>query len=357
MQVHTENIKKTYGQTVALNDTTFTVEDGEFVTLLGPSGCGKTTFLRTIAGFIQPDHGRVFVGGTDITDLAPHKRGIGMVFQNFALFPHMTVAKNIGYGLKMRGEKKETIRKKVEECLEMVGLSGFEDRYPHQLSGGQQQRIAIARVLAIEPKLMLLDEPFGALDKKLRVQLQVELKKLISRLHVTAMFVTHDQEEALIMSDRIAVMEKGNIVQYASPVEIYDHPKTEFVATFIGNSNMFNGEVKHAEGEEIRIAVSQLEEITCDNLGGLAAGDKVRVMIRPENFSVLPQTAQTEKAMTGKVVFVVHLGSFSEYEIRLENDRIIRANVQRAGGLSSYQLGDIVKVSLVNEQACAVYRA
>ena len=355
MQVQTVDLKKTYEHTVALNDTTFTVEDGEFVTLLGPSGCGKTTFLRMIAGFIKPDHGKVYIGGLDITELPPHKRGIGMVFQNFALFPHMTVAKNVGYGLKMRGEKKDVIKKKVEECLELVGLSGYGDRYPHQLSGGQQQRIAIARVLAIEPKVMLLDEPFGALDKKLRVQLQVELKKLINRLHITAIFVTHDQEEALIMSHRIAVMEKGNVVQYDTPTEIYDHPSSEFVATFIGNSNMVDGKVEALENGKIRIGLKQMMTIECDNLGSFVQGDDVRVLIRPENFELSTTDKNITGPMAGTVIFAVHLGSHSEYEVRLDSGCVIKANIQRVGGISGFQLEDRVRVSLANEQACAVY--
>lgn len=240
--------------------------------------------------------------------------------------------------------------------MELVGLSGYGDRYPHQLSGGQQQRIAIARVLAIEPKVMLLDEPFGALDKKLRVQLQVELKKLINRLHITAVFVTHDQEEALIMSDRIAVMEKGSVVQYDTPTEIYDHPSTEFVATFIGNSNMIDGSVEDARNGRIKVALDRMAVIECENLGSFAKGDKVRVLIRPENLELRAMDTEEAGWMEGKIVFAVHLGSHSEYEVKLDSGCVIKVNIQRVGGISGFSLEERVKVSLVNEQACAVYR-
>lgn len=355
MQVRTQGIRKTYGSTVALNDTTFTVEDGEFVTLLGPSGCGKTTFLRIIAGFIKPGAGRVFIGDADITELQPHKRGIGMVFQNFALFPHMTVGKNVGYGLKVRGTNKAVIAQKVDECLTLVGLAGFQDRYPHQLSGGQQQRVAIARVLAIEPKVLLLDEPFGALDKKLRVQLQVELKKLINKLHITSLFVTHDQEEALIMSDRIAIMEAGNIVQCESPITIYDKPATEFVASFIGSSNILDATVKKLDDEYLTLCTEGAGEITAPHTGSFKAGEAVRVLIRPENFSFTAQEAGAA-AMEGEVVFATHLGSYSDYEVRLSTGLTVKVNEHRSGGLSNHKVGDQVTVYIVNEHACAVYR-
>ena len=356
MQITTKGIRKAYGSTVALNDTDFTVEDGEFVTLLGPSGCGKTTFLRIIAGFIRPDKGSVLIGDTDITELQPHKRGIGMVFQNFALFPHMTVGKNVGYGLRMRGEDKAVIAKKVEECLALVGLEGFEKRYPHQLSGGQQQRVAIARVLAIEPKVLLLDEPFGALDKKLRVQLQIELKKLINRLHITTLFVTHDQEEALIMSDRIAIMEAGNIVQCETPITIYDKPATEFVASFIGNSNLIDARVASMEEGEIRLELEGMGAVVCPNLGGFAPDERARVLIRPENLRLSPEDAEDEGLLPGQVIFATHLGSYSDYEVRLDSQRVVRVNEHRSGGLSNHKVGDKVKVSVVNQHACAVYR-
>lgn len=355
MQISTKGIRKTYEQSRALNETDFTVEDGEFVTLLGPSGCGKTTFLRIIAGFVQPDCGKVFIGDSDITEMPPNKRGIGMVFQNFALFPHMTVEKNVGFGLRMRGVDKAQIAQKVKECLALVGLSGYEHRYPHQISGGQQQRVAIARVLAIEPKVLLLDEPFGALDKKLRVQLQVELKKLVSRLHITSIFVTHDQEEALIMSDRIAIMEAGNIVQYDRPTAIYDHPATEFVASFIGSSNLIEGSVIQAEDEKVSVKMPDLTTIVCPNHFGLKSGDSVKVLVRPENFAL--SAVGTPGTLAGKVAFVTHLGSYSDFEVELQNGKLIKINQPRTGGMVSFSLGDPVGVSIVNEESCAVYRA
>jgi putative spermidine/putrescine transport system ATP-binding protein len=233
-------VTKTFdGKVVAVDQVTLDIAAGEFFSLLGPSGCGKTTSLRMIAGFEMPDSGRVHVGGQDITDVPVHKRDMGMVFQSYALFPHRTVAENVAFGLRMRRIGRAEIERRVKAALGQVALTGLEDRKPSQLSGGQQQRVALARALVIEPPVLLCDEPLGALDRKLRQQMQFELKELQKRLGVTLVFVTHDQEEALAMSDRIAVMSRGRIEQVGSPAEIYERPRTRFVADFIGEINIF----------------------------------------------------------------------------------------------------------------------
>src|SRR5882724_982392 len=237
-----DNVTKTFdGAVVAVDGVTLDIAAGEFFSLLGPSGCGKTTSLRMIAGFETPDSGRVHVGGRDITDLPVHKRDMGMVFQSYALFPHRTVAENVAFGLRMRDVPKPDIERRVEAALALVALTGLEERKPGQLSGGQQQRVALARALVVEPPVLLCDEPLGALDRKLRQQMQFELKELQKRLGVTLVFVTHDQEEALAMSDRIAVMNHGRVEQVGAPTEIYERPRTRFVADFIGEINLLEG--------------------------------------------------------------------------------------------------------------------
>ena len=251
-----EGLEKSFGDTSVLRSLDFTVRRGEFVTLLGPSGCGKTTTLRIIAGLLEPDAGRVLLGGRDITRLAPEKRSVNTVFQNYALFPHMNVEKNISYGLRMRGVKKAEWQPQVKEMLRLVQLEGFEKRMPSELSGGQCQRVAIARALILKPELLLLDEPLGALDLKLRRQMQIELKEIQKRLGIAFVYITHDQEEALNMSDRIAVMRDGRFEQMGSPEEIYEHPATRFTAGFIGQTNLLECRVAdvHAGGLTLEYA-------------------------------------------------------------------------------------------------------
>lgn len=239
-----QNIKKAFGDTEVLKGICLEIYRGEFITLLGSSGCGKTTTLRIIAGLEEADEGSVLLDGEDITHAVPNKRDVNTVFQNYALFPHMTVAENIGYGLKIRRKSKEEIRAKVEEMLSLVQLEGFGDRYPEQLSGGQRQRIAIARAVALEPKVLLLDEPLGALDLKLRRQMQLELKRLQKSLGITFIYITHDQEEAINMSDRIAIMNQGVFEQIGTPNEIYYKPETSYVASFVGDANIYREEGK-----------------------------------------------------------------------------------------------------------------
>ena len=252
------------------------VRDGEFMTLLGPSGCGKTTTLRIIAGLEKPDSGRVFFGDRDVTELKPYERNIGIVFQDYALFPHMTVFKNVAFGLEMRKLPREEIERRVREALELVGLSGLENRYPEQLSGGQQQRVALARALVIEPEVLLLDEPLSNLDAKIRERLRGEIRRIQRELGITAIYVTHDQEEAMAISDRIAVMNVGRIEQVGKPLELYYHPKTEFVATFIGTGNIVELE---AENGVARLGSLEFK---------VGVEGRVRVFFRPESVLIKP---------------------------------------------------------------------
>ena len=255
-----DQVTKTFdGRVMAVDAVTLDIAAGEFFSLLGPSGCGKTTSLRMIAGFEHPDSGRVHVGGKDITDLPVHRRDMGMVFQSYALFPHRTVAENVAFGLRMREVPKPEIERRVAAALAQVALTGFENRKPGQLSGGQQQRVALARALVVEPPVLLCDEPLGALDRKLRQQMQFELKELQKRLGVTLVFVTHDQEEALAMSDRIAVMNGGKVEQVGTPTEIYERPRTRFVADFIGEINILEGggPLRALRPEKIRLVAAE----------------------------------------------------------------------------------------------------
>lgn len=297
-----KNIKKSFtpGEDV-LDDICLTVARGEFVTLLGSSGCGKTTTLRIIAGLEQTDSGSVWINGQDVTKLPPDKRDVNTVFQNYALFPHMNVAENIGYGLKLRKVPRGEIKKKVAQMLELVQLEGYEKRKPSELSGGQKQRVAIARALVNNPKVLLLDEPLGALDLQLRRAMQIELKHLQKKLGITFIYITHDQEEAINMSDRIAVMRDGRIEQIGTPDEIYNHPKTSYVATFVGNANILHGAAESIQGENaivkigndkviVKLETSQQDTEDTRAKQYLAAGEKVTLAVRSENI-LLQETA------------------------------------------------------------------
>ena len=297
-----KNIKKSFtpGEDV-LDDICLTVARGEFVTLLGSSGCGKTTTLRIIAGLEQTDSGSVWINGQDVTKLPPDKRDVNTVFQNYALFPHMNVAENIGYGLKLRKVPRGEIKKKVAQMLELVQLEGYEKRKPSELSGGQKQRVAIARALVNNPKVLLLDEPLGALDLQLRRAMQIELKHLQKKLGITFIYITHDQEEAINMSDRIAVMRDGCIEQIGTPDEIYNHPKTSYVATFVGNANILHGVAESIQGENaivkigndrviVKLETSQQDTEDTGVKQYLSAGEKVTLAVRSENI-LLQETA------------------------------------------------------------------
>lgn len=297
-----KEIKKSFTEGEAvLDNISLEISKGEFITLLGSSGCGKTTTLRIIAGLEQPDAGSVWLDGREVTGLEPNQRDVNTVFQNYALFPHMNVAENIGYGLKLKKVPKSEIRKKVSQMLELVQLEGYERRKPSELSGGQKQRVAIARALVNNPKVLLLDEPLGALDLQLRRAMQIELKHLQKKLGITFIYITHDQEEAINMSDRIAVMKDGRIEQIGTPDEIYNHPKTSYVATFVGNANILHGAAERIQGENaivkigndrviVKLETSQQNTEDTGVKQYLSAGEKVTLAVRSENI-LLQETA------------------------------------------------------------------
>ena len=294
-----KNIKKSFTEGEAvLDDISLAISQGEFITLLGSSGCGKTTTLRIIAGLEQPDGGSVWLDGREVTGLEPNQRDVNTVFQNYALFPHMNVAENIGYGLKLKKVPKSEIKEKVSRMLELVQLEGYEKRKPSELSGGQKQRVAIARALVNNPKVLLLDEPLGALDLQLRRAMQIELKHLQKKLGITFIYITHDQEEAINMSDRIAVMKDGRIEQIGTPDEIYNHPKTSYVATFVGNANILHGTVESVQGQNVVVKIGNdrvmlalgADQQNTDAAGYPGAGAKVTLAVRSENILLQEST-------------------------------------------------------------------
>ena len=311
--VDIKGVNKIYGTNHVVKDLNLLVEEGDFLTLLGSSGCGKTTTLRMIAGFEEPTTGSITVEGEPIEDKEPYERDVNTVFQSYALFPHMTIYDNVAYGLKMKKVPKKEIKERVLKMLEMVQLSGFEKRYPSQLSGGQKQRVAIARALINRPKVLLLDEPLGALDLKLRKQMQLELKRLQKKLNITFIYVTHDQEEALTMSDRIAIMHDGVMDQIGSPTEIYERPATKFVATFIGETNVFDGTIRSIEGGKAVIGIENGEVTTSGSVEegdgkntGFAVNEFVTVSVRPEkmHFSPKPVEGFTVPAVVRDYIYV-----------------------------------------------------
>ena len=281
-----KNLSKSFGDVEVLKNINLEVEEGEFFSLLGPSGCGKTTLLRILAGFEYPSEGEVFFDDANVTSLPPNLRPSNMVFQNYAIFPHINVQRNIEFGLRKENLSKAEMGERVENALKMVQLEGYENRYSNQLSGGQRQRIALARALVKQPKVLLLDEPLGALDKKLREEMQIELRNLQKSLGITFIFVTHDQEEAMTMSDRIAVMDEGNILQVSPPREIYHNPKNKFVSQFIGNINILDADLKSFSNENLSIEVDSFGSMQLKNYQQIIENDKINIAIRPEEITI-----------------------------------------------------------------------
>lgn len=303
------NVQKSYdGETLVVKDFNLDIAPGEFVTLLGPSGSGKTTCLMMMAGFETPTHGQILLQNRPITSLPPHKRGIGMVFQNYALFPHMSVAENLAFPLEVRGLDKAEIDKQVDKALDMVQLRGFEGRRPAQLSGGQQQRVALARALVFEPSLVLMDEPLGALDKNLREEMQLEIKSIHERLNVSMLYVTHDQAEALTMSDRIAVFNDGVVQQLAEPDVLYEKPENAFVASFVGENNRFKGEVAGIEDDTCQIKLDSGSVIQATPVAIKENGGASTLSIRPERVVIEPDNGSMANIFDAKVKDVIYLG-------------------------------------------------
>ncbi|HSE36239.1 MAG TPA: ABC transporter ATP-binding protein [Blastocatellia bacterium] len=318
-EVELQNVSRRFGDVTAVDQVSLSVLGGEFLTLLGPSGCGKTTLLRMIAGFELPDSGRVLLGDREVNQLPPHQRDVTTVFQHYALFPHLNVFANVAFGLERRHVTREEVRRRVGVALDMVRLKGLDDRRPSDLSGGQQQRVALARALVVEPRVLLLDEPLAALDLKLRKQMQLELKGLQRRLGISFIYVTHDQEEALTMSDRIVVMNAGRIEQVGRAEDIYERPQTEFVAGFIGVSNIIEGTVEAVTGELSIINVGNAR--VGAHADTAKAGQRVRVLIRPEKISI--SSVSAENSLSGRVDSAVYLGDATQWRVTIDTGQTL----------------------------------
>jgi iron(III) transport system ATP-binding protein len=333
------NLSKRFGKTVAVDDLNLEIQNGEIMTLLGPSGCGKTTTLRCIAGLLRPDEGDIFLGDRQVTDMPPERRGVGLVFQNYALWPHMTVYENLSFGLKLRKISRQESAKKIRDALAMVRLSGFESRYPRQLSGGQQQRVALARALVIEPSLLLLDEPLSNLDAQLREEMRFEIRELQKNLGITSVYVTHDQSEALVLSDRIAILHEGELVQVGSPQDIYNHPGNRFVAGFIGLTSFMEGMVTQFDeaGELALVRTRDHLEIRLPATG-LKSDQEVTLAIRPEHIEVWegepPPHDPGMNLLEGEVVRGAYLGDMIDQRIKV-GDWTLRAHTGTDRALSS----------------------
>ncbi len=350
-RVEIQYISVRYGALWAVRDVSVDIEPGELFFLLGPSGCGKTTLLRAVAGLTRPAMGEVLFNGRPMVTVPAHERNVGFVFQNYALWPHLTVAENVAYGLVTRKLEKEVIDSRVEAALSMLGLSGLEDRSPAKLSGGQQQRVAVARAVVIEPDVLLMDEPLSNLDAQLRAEMRRELKALIRRLGVTTIYVTHDQREALSMADRVAVMREGRVVQCAAPGELYSSPASEFVASFVGEANAIEGTVIGLadDGFKVKTAAGVLRGVAA---GTFRQGDPVRVLVRPEDVTVGAgiDYDDGDNLLRGSVVDVAFLGGFEEVLVDLGHGLRIRALRARAGA-QAFDLGEGVEVAFAVERA------
>ncbi len=327
-ELRLDGVTQRFGDVVAVRDINLTIAAGELVALLGPSGCGKSTLLRIISGFMPQTEGRILFDGKSVDHLASNRRGVGIVFQNYALFPHMTVRQNVAYGLEVQRKARDLVAARVDEMLALVQMMEFADRYPRQLSGGQQQRIALARCLAVDPQILLLDEPFGALDKNLRLDMQIEVKRLQREYGITTILVTHDQEEALSMADRVAVMSRGRIEQVSAPTEIYDHPQTLFVNQFVGTTNTFNAVIEEVAGERTTLRLAEGERVSATALAPLTVGAAATVSIRPEQLLLV--AAGAANAIAGIIAAALPLGPVVLYDIRRRDGGTFKVSMPRA---------------------------
>jgi spermidine/putrescine ABC transporter ATP-binding subunit len=359
LAVRADAITKRFDQAVAVDQVTLDVYRGEFLSFLGPSGCGKTTTLRVIAGFEEPDAGTITIMGVDMTDRPPHHRNLGMVFQNYALFPHMTVFDNVAFGLKMRKVRSSDLKERVTKVLDLVQLSQMQERYPRQLSGGQQQRVALARAIVIEPYVLLLDEPLSNLDAKLRKAMQTELRDLQQRLGITAIYVTHDQEEAMTVSDRIVVMNHGQIMQLGTPAEVYRKPANEFVAGFIGQVNFIRGRIERADGGWTFVGDPELVIPIPDqavHAGARRAGEPVELAVRPEAILIASCTdgAVSPMGLPAVVMRSVYTGASTTYHVRLDGGHSLQVVDQDRPESQHWSEGDAVTVVLSPESLFVV---
>ncbi len=361
MRIEVQELTKRFGKLEVVSHVSFALEEGELFTLLGPSGCGKTTLLRLIAGFNQVDEGRVLFDGCVVNNLPPHERGIGMVFQNYALWPHMTVFDNVAYGLRLRRLPQDEIAQRIEAVLEKVKLTGLGDRYPGQLSGGQQQRVALARALVLNPRILLLDEPLSNLDAKIRIQVRAEIRKLQRELGITTVYVTHDQEEALTLSDRIAVFNQGRMLQVGPPRSLYERPESRFVADFIGINNLLEGTVLVDDGVadarrclRVKTALGELCALVNENL---TPGSRCVLSVRPENIDLDVPPGSGRNQARGVIAFSAYLGHTLRYDVDLGQGIVFKVDVRDPWHHEQLSAGTSVMVSFEASSTVAIAEA
>jgi iron(III) transport system ATP-binding protein len=357
-EVRLVNLWKKFGDVEAVKDVNLTIERGDFFTFLGPSGCGKTTLLRMIAGFTRPDQGTILFDEAEVKDVPPWKRDVGMVFQNYALWPHLSVFENVAFGLKERSLPKFIIQEKTHQALSAVNLKGLEKRRPSELSGGQQQRVALARTLVIEPRLLLLDEPLSNLDAKLRIQMRHELVRIQRDLGITSIYVTHDQEEALTLSTRIAVMSKGNVIQVGTPKEIYENPKSQEVADFVGTSNFFSAKVIETMKDRVRVTTEEgfLLVVGARDIGSIPIGSNLLLNIRPESFHIFypHEIPGVENRIEAIVKSSAYLGSLVQYEVEVSGGKKVKVNMVNPRKKALFKDGEGVSLTFSSEDVVLI---
>jgi len=359
VDIRLDRVTKAFGDTIAVDDLSLDIEEGEFFSMLGPSGCGKTTTLRMIGGFDDPTRGTIYLGGRDVTDLPPYRRDVNTVFQSYALFPHFNVFENVAFGLRRRKVDRSEIERRVKESLELVDLVGFDRRKPGQMSGGQQQRVALARALVNRPKVLLLDEPLGALDLKLRKQMQLELKRIQEEVGITFIYVTHDQEEAMTMSNRLAVMRHGKAEQIGPPEDVYENPQTEFVASFLGASNLLDGELKEQRNGTSTVLLTGGDAVNLPSeRAPFGSGASVKVGVRPEKITIEPEDDQTSapglNTVSGLLRMSTYIGVSHQYKVEGPGGATLTVWVQNLGTNPAPHPGERVRLSWQPDHTFAV---